>query len=531
MHDDGELSGELASLPERYHEPFLLNTEIIAGLWPNIFVSGIKSRLRLGAIVSKTNSYPQDHPELENATPEGYVAVHNQGYEARSLEDRKRPVSEERFSIESIDSEQSLRAYLGSAVKQHILFVRKLNSSMPLGISADLFRVICAETNAPEALPDFLMFMGKRGTNFRLNDSEVELAFPPTILEATGQTRDKAARFSIVCGLRYIDRNSNDLAETQLGKWSLRQSVISFVCMPASRSSTWVLFSAPESVESQMLQAMRTDRADPFVVLCNMYETVGRLWRFYIADCAAEISNSQNEVLLALPDESGPIASLTTPQDRQQLLLLEERLLNAKLAIQSTLGDVKTCRIFCLDNDPVLRDLQLIEQDTTVRKLQQLERDLEIHLLRLENLHSRLQGLTTIVSNFLELRNGYVLQSLAKETRRENVEMRLLNKEMRDMARTNAKDSAQITVLTILTLLYLPLTVVSNFFSTSFVGTTAAGSSIFVTDDVWLLFATTIPLTAFTVCIWWVWSDYKANGEYPHWWPRRHRRQQRGTVP
>ena len=58
------------------------------------------------------------------------------------------------------------------------------------------------------------------------------------------------------------------------------------------------------------------------------------------------------------------------------------------------------------------------------------------------------------LSNILDLGNGFSLKQLGEEARNENVTMRRL-------AEKSTEDSAAVKVLTIITLIYLPATVVS----------------------------------------------------------------------
>jgi len=62
--------------------------------------------------------------------------------------------------------------------------------------------------------------------------------------------------------------------------------------------------------------------------------------------------------------------------------------------------------------------------------------------------------LTAKVSNILELSNGHALKLLAVETKVENARTAL-------MTRKAVEDAATVKVLTIITLVYLPLTVVT----------------------------------------------------------------------
>ena len=58
------------------------------------------------------------------------------------------------------------------------------------------------------------------------------------------------------------------------------------------------------------------------------------------------------------------------------------------------------------------------------------------------------------LSNLLDLGNGYSLKQLAEEARKENLTMRKLTEK-------STRDAAAVKVLTIITLIYLPATVVS----------------------------------------------------------------------
>src|SRR5271167_3789058 len=88
--------------------------------------------------------------------------------------------------------------------------------------------------------------------------------------------------------------------------------------------------------------------------------------------------------------------------------------------------------------------------------------ELHVLVLRLQALQTRLQGVANLVSSFLELNSGFALQQLARESRRENGEMRQLSERMHDLTQKATQDDAAVKVPTILTLIYLPATVVSN---------------------------------------------------------------------
>lgn len=79
---------------------------------------------------------------------------------------------------------------------------------------------------------------------------------------------------------------------------------------------------------------------------------------------------------------------------------------------------------------------------------------------------------------------------------------------MKELAEKNSRDSSSMRVLTIITMVYLPCTIVSNFYSTQFVkqidlegGATRLGYA----QNVWVFFAISLPLTVLTFLVWYSW--------------------------
>lgn len=63
-------------------------------------------------------------------------------------------------------------------------------------------------------------------------------------------------------------------------------------------------------------------------------------------------------------------------------------------------------------------------------------------------------------------------------------------------------------VLTIITMIYLPCTIVSNFYSTQFVHQIegdGTSTKMGYTQDAWVFFAISVPLTVVTFLVWYSW--------------------------
>ena len=89
---------------------------------------------------------------------------------------------------------------------------------------------------------------------------------------------------------------------------------------------------------------------------------------------------------------------------------------------------------------------------------------------KLESLHRRMKATVLLSSSALDLENGPSLRALAEEARKEG-------KVMHRLTEKATQDAAAVRVITVITMIYLPLTVVANFFSTQFVTQKSVGGS------------------------------------------------------
>jgi Mg2+ and Co2+ transporter CorA len=79
---------------------------------------------------------------------------------------------------------------------------------------------------------------------------------------------------------------------------------------------------------------------------------------------------------------------------------------------------------------------------------------------------------------------------------------------MQTIAEKNRRDSASMRVLTIITMIYLPCTIVSNFYSTQFVNqieVDGRSTKMGYAQNAWVFFAISVPLTVFTFLVWYSW--------------------------
>ena len=453
--------------------------------------------------------------------------------------DDAQPDTRHAARIVNISTETELDRHLANNTRLRAFFIRQTNSYSPLSVSQHLFDRLSSDLNIPRSFRDYILYYGDR-------QSEVEIAPPPAAFHIHHASDDMSETgWTLTSSLRFIEYKDRIDVSEPTSQWSLRQIAIFCNHNIVANEISWVLVTVSQALTDLLLERWALI-ADPMMLspmqgFCHIYADAVSGWRPYLVACNEEITQHEVDAQGATPNDTGPVELAGLP-DRTALLILENKLLAAKLAISAARADISFLRSQLAPDDQTKYDSgHKGDRYLASIQLRDAFRDLDMSILRIDQLHARLQGVTSLVTSFRELNNGYSLQLLAIESRKESEHMRRLNermhilaekgaddsqvmrklnKRMHDLAEKNAEESATVTVLTILTLIYLPLTVISNFFSTSFVGTSLSTNRIFVTQDWWILFVLTVPLTAATLYVWWVWSRIKARRIYPAWWPR-----------
>lgn len=422
-----------------------------------------------------------------------------------------------RPNIALFTSEEEVEQYVKYNQGFGALFIKQRNSFSPLSVSPRLFEAIRSQINISSRFADFILHLGEK-------ESEIEIAPPPAWLKSGYlEATTVPVSLELMCGIRFVELNDRNDAQEPSSQWSLRQCAVYYRQDMRKQMLSWVLVSISPVARQDLLQHW-SSRENPvhsslLEGLRILYGAAVCNWRPYLVSLTTEVDQHAAKFLGTSLDGEGPVQAIGY-NDRQALLVLENKILAAGLAVRATRNDLallqREFNIIRLPFSPST-NIELGECETT---LDYFVRDLDTNFMRLEQLLSKLQSMTKLVSSFLDLSNGTALQQISTASRYESETMRKLNERMAELAEKSSQDSATVTVLTTLTLIYLPITVVSNFFSTSFVGTQDTSNRIYITQDWWILFVTAIPLTVLTLYVWWVWSRIKASRTYPSWWPR-----------
>jgi Mg2+ and Co2+ transporter CorA len=443
------------------------------------------------------------------------AAHHEEWRDGRTASADRRP------GLISLRDRQAIKQYVATVPDFQAFFIRQYHSYSPLKITHDLFEALMLEACVSPQFKEYVLYMGER-------EREVEIA-PPRLRWRAIPSHNPASLTSYQCmyGLRFVELNGRGNLKNPTSQWSLRQSAVYCNFQSTQASSTWIFVTLPKLAEGRLEDYLRTcsrtSTPNSFDIHLLLLDTVTANWRPYLVDLSAEIDKHAAQSLGASPDDQGPF-TMAECGERQALMILDEKISNAALVIKATadnakaqLASYKSVKHLEESHDPFEAD------PVSFMYLEQL-RELELLSTRIDALRSRLQGITKVVSIFLDLGSGIALQNLAKESGKENEEMRKLSESMHELTKKSMQDAAAVKVLTILTLVYLPTTVVSNFFSTSFVNSEPAsgvGAHITVSSDWWIFAVVSVPLTLLTLYVWLVWMRIQAYDRYPSWWYRR----------
>jgi hypothetical protein len=178
---------------------------------------------------------------------------------------------------------------------------------------------------------------------------------------------------------------------------------------------------------------------NPFEIHLILLDTALANWRPYMVALTELVNTLADRVVLASVDG-------------------KDKILDVKTVLDSTLDTVSSL----IEKYTDLSRLEVshrginaeLERDSIVFGLQEKCREVVLTRKKVDVLHAKIQGTMKLLSGLLDLGNGLALKDLAVEAKRENEAMRHLTEK-------GTRDAAALKVLTIITLIYLPATVVS----------------------------------------------------------------------
>jgi hypothetical protein len=138
--------------------------------------------------------------------------------------------------------------------------------------------------------------------------------------------------------------------------------------------------------------------------------------------------------------------------DRQRLKTLEDQILNLNIMLQSTVQTVTSL----ISHYSAATSFQAgsDEQQSTLNILTEASNQANMYLTKVSIVRKQVKGASTLLTDILTYDNAVVLKVLAEEARIDNVAMVQLSEQA-------AEDSRAIRIITIITVVFLPATVVS----------------------------------------------------------------------
>lgn len=416
--------------------------------------------------------------------------------------------------MKQIRTVDEITRYQLSAPNFRAFFIRQRFSYSALLINADLFRALLRLEKISPQLKDYLVYYGER-------NREVEVA--PPILKfrplAWSMADSQILGHECMYGLRFFELNGRGRSEEPTSQWSLRQTAVYSRSGSGTDGNIWLFTRISPAAQRRLDRYVNGSddigHANPFEIHLLLMDTATANWRFFLVALSSEIDEEVAHIAGTSSSDEGP-SDLFNANRRQHLIYLEEKVSTALLVARATVETIEELSRninMAHDNNYTSRDCAIITAGLTEQR-----RTLVSTILRLETMKAKLKASTSLLSSLLEQNSGHALEVLGQESRKENAEMRELSERMHKLTEKATQDAAAVKVLTIMTLIYLPATVVSNFFSTSFVTTASSpggANHIVVLSDWWIFVVVSVPLTIITLYIWWVWTRMKTHGRHP----------------
>ncbi|KAK5444249.1 hypothetical protein LTS15_010364 [Exophiala xenobiotica] len=316
------------------------------------------------------------------------------------------------LATQLIATVEDLQKYIDSDAELKAFFILQRNSYSPLQTSYELYKDLCRRRDVSPQFNDYILYFGSR-------DNEVELTPPAMRMRSFRQDPE----------------------------------ALTFECMRtnALTGQTWIFVTVPESAKFCLddyfaHSQLGVDRNILEIVIL-LVDTVMGQWRPYVVALLSETELHATQSLGSSLDDQGPMGQVDVSQ-RQEMMLLDDRIGNSLVAIKATEHDLRS-----LMESSLRTGLCPDVEDRAILAITEKLKELENLSLKLESLRLRLAGVASLVTNFLDLSNGFALQQLGKESRQENEHMRILSQRMHVLAEKNTQDASATTVLTIVGLM------------------------------------------------------------------------------
>ncbi|KAG4422124.1 hypothetical protein IFR04_004751 [Cadophora malorum] len=352
---------------------------------------------------------------------------------------------------------------------------------------------------------------------FGRKSEENEFEFPGfNCRKARAEKSGTALNYEFSYMLRRAELNGRSEEDGE-SPWSIRQTAVYHKLTCDDRSnvsgSTFLLVAPSDNFKSQFTDCLESSTADETETLScwNTHRILCadslRGWSDYMVWLQKKLKEQSNEIVLATVGNNKANLSPLTDfninfEHRQELKIVEDQVLDLQVILPSLVdashGIRAACARFAAESSTQGRDK--FDLDSIIDEFEDYEEQANLLTERAKTLKANAESTAQLLSDLLSYEEAVALKDLASETQTES-------HFMCQMAEKSTKDAAAVKILTIITLVYLPTTIVANFFSTEFVKISDS-NNMHVSTDVWLLAAISVPLTLITVVLWWAWVHF-----------------------
>lgn len=332
----------------------------------------------------------------------------------------------------------------------------------------------------------------------------------------------KGEIYELAYVLRRVELNQRVLSEGQ-SPWSIRQtavyhklyltrsSLLGAGCDEEDSKFKWrsvfILLAPSPHFEQQLGHYLRMSAPDedisPWEVHRQIVAESLENWLDYMAYLEEEMRGQSDRIVFAsVGTERENLSPLTDFNinfvDRQTLKILEDSIIDLQIILPTILSTITGVRDQCRKSS---RRCDMDEEKSTLEfMIDQFDEYINVaryHVEKAKILKDRVTAIAQLLSDLLSYEEAVALKDLSRESYKEG-------KEMHRLTERSTKDAAAVKILTVITLIYLPTTIVANFFSTQFVQTNDSGH-MKLNGNAWLLAAISVPLTILTLAIWAIW--------------------------
>ncbi|OAL48748.1 hypothetical protein IQ07DRAFT_85531 [Pyrenochaeta sp. DS3sAY3a] len=393
-----------------------------------------------------------------------------------------------------------------------VFYLRQRHSYSRIQITKPLFEQLVEACHVFPRFNEYLIGFGSK-------QGESEVGPPPLKFRPLRTAQRNTYQCAYI--LRYVEFTNRPGGRDP---WSLRQFAVYHRYKPCQRSrcSTWILTGASQRTERRLDQYTRSIedliQTNPFELHVIFIDTAIASWRHYLVHLTQLVTYQSNKAVgISIGDDDLDNQFLSIEvEDHQHLKQIEDQISDLMLCLDSTLDTVSTFEDMYIQFQDHQEDGRSISDgstrasDAVIVALKEKSKEVSYFRKKAEALLSKVQNTRTLISSLLERQSGHninqqiaALHKLERQGQDENLIMRQL-------AEKSSRDSSSMRILTIITMIYLPCTIVSNFYSTQFVNSReleTGDTRLEYATNAWLFFAISVPLTFLTILIWFFWVN------------------------